>query len=129
MTWDRVMQSKTVRCLTAWILVVLCGLPLVGGDETRLVPSSAVVFIPAMVVNYVIQPAVRDDLKLTQEQQKRIADLQAELQALAPFAAGNGRATAEERAEQAERAQLQLIEILTPEQVRRHYQISLQDIL
>lgn len=126
------MKFNAVRALASTVLVVLMGAYLCADDEPRLAPSGSLNLAPVTVLNYVTQPVVRTDLKLTEGQQRRIEELRTDLQGVQPALegrGGNARLTAEERAAQSEKAQAALIEILTPDQVRRHYQIVLQHIL
>lgn len=126
------MKSDAVRALAGTVLVAFTTAGLRADDEPRLAPSGSLNLAPVTVLNYVTQPVVRADLKLTEDQQKRIDELRNDLQGVQPALGGQGgnaRLTAEERTAQSEKAQAALIEILTPEQVRRHYQIVMQHIL
>lgn len=99
-------------------------------DQVRLFPIGSRLTSPATVIGYVIQAPVRDDLKLSAEQQQRINQIRDEMRAAAQnIDASDARAISAENAARSETAQSALVEILTPEQCRRHLQIVLQQML
>lgn len=123
------MKTNAARSLTAVLLAVLFSNVLRADDELRLFPSNSTLRLPSMVLSYVSQPAVRDDLKLTAEQQKRIEQLTTDAKGVTPvFDPETGRRNFEQVSEEAQKTQETLSEILSPEQVRRHHQIVLQHL-
>src|SRR5262249_34454121 len=99
-------------------------------DAPRLVPPAAV-FIPSVtVLTYVEQPSLRDDLGLTKRQQAQIGDLRVILEAAdAAARAENTQFDIARSIARSNDAIIQLGQILTPEQVRRHNQIVMQHLL
>jgi len=123
------MPANAFRSLTAIFLTVLFANVLRADDELRLFPSSSTIVQPSIVLSYVSQPAVRVDLKLTAEQEKRIEQLITDAQGVTPgIDPETGRRNVEQMTEQAQKTQETLTEILSPEQVRRHNQIVLQHL-
>ncbi len=113
-------------------IVVLFAVPaadLCADDEPRLFPSDVTIMGPATVLNLISQAAVREDLKLSEEQAKRIQQMLADARGATPGVdPGTGRPNFEQMQEQAQQAQAMLAEILTPAQVRRHRQIVMQHV-
>jgi WD40 repeat protein/serine/threonine protein kinase len=106
------------------------GTPLRADDEQGLAPAGAVFVPSASVVGYVEQPAVRDELRLTPQQQARIADLRTELEAAdAAGRAETGPRVVDKAVARSINAVVLLGEILTPAQTRRHNQIVMQHLL
>jgi type II secretory pathway component GspD/PulD (secretin) len=82
------------------------------------------------VLHYVEQPVIREDLKLTNDQQSRIEGLRKRLEAtdLADRSA-HGPFALEQAIASSDAAKAVLIEILTPAQIERHQQIVRQHLL
>jgi hypothetical protein len=123
------MRFDTACPLSGLILSAVFG-SVLRADDARLVPPG-VVFVPsAAVVSYVEQSVVRDDLKLTPEQQARIADLRVDLQkADVEIRAGHKPVSVDQVIANSIEAIVRLEDILSPGQIRRHEQIVMQHLL
>jgi hypothetical protein len=99
-------------------------------DEVRPLPAGATILNVRFLAKYVSQEPVRGDLKLTPEQRERIdrwlRDLDATSQSVPRPSVSEFRMRA---AEETEKAQARLEEILTANQVRRFRQLMLQHAL
>ena len=123
-------RRLVVRGLAALFMLGTLGSALRAEEEPRLIPSGASFSQPSAVLNYVTHPAIRDDLKLNEDQQKRIQELSSSLQGMTlAVDPATRQSNFEELADEAQRTQAALMEILTPAQVRRHCQLALQRVL
>ncbi len=117
-----------------WFLCIAAipgdGNPLRADDEVPLFPVGPRVTSAASALGYVIQVPVRDDLKLTEDQQKRIDQVRDDVQAAAQnIDVRDAGAVSAEKAAGSKTAKAALVEILTSDQCRRHWQIVLQHML
>src|SRR5262245_9922371 len=121
---------RSRRCL-----VGVAGLLLFAGgfclaDEVRPLPAGATVLECRSLAKYLTQEPVREDLKLTGEQRGGIDRWLQELDAAVRTAPRPSVTDFRTRAaEETEKAQATLEEILTGDQVRRHRQLMLQQAL
>ncbi len=97
-------------------------------DEVRPLPKGATIGRSDQLLRYLAQEPVREDLKLTAEQRERIDRWRQEERNVVPRL--TPRPPPQEflnrMAEESEKLQAALEEILTPDQIRRHFQLMLQ---
>ncbi|MBS0262440.1 MAG: hypothetical protein JSS02_10860, partial [Planctomycetes bacterium] len=104
--------------------------PAPAGAQHKLAPEGAAFIPPSAVLNYVDQPAIRNELGISTGQQAQIDHLRANLEAVSAAARVNANKNDFDAAiEQSNQAQILLCEILTPAQVQRHHQIVMQHLL
>lgn len=124
------MHSVSRRSVWLSLVILLAGGFVRADESPQLFPSAATP--PATrvgaVLGFIVQPVVRDDLKLTDEQQSKIAELSERYGGLrVPAAIGVRRGDREAQAlAERDAAIAELAAVLTPEQVRRHWQVVLQ---
>jgi hypothetical protein len=118
------------RCIVgATWLVLLNGLYCLA-DEVRPLPAGATILSSRFLAQFVTQEPVREDLKLSSEQRERIDRWLQELEVATRSTPSPSVSDIQTRAaEETEKAQATLEEILTGDQVRRHRQLMLQNAL
>jgi hypothetical protein len=118
------------RAVFASLLLAMTVASLRADDISPLIPTGTSFSQPAGVLVLVTNPAIRDDLKLTEDQQRQIQELSDSLPKTNPAAdPSTGRVNLQQLAEEAQRVQEALFDLLTPAQVRRHLQLTLQHML
>src|SRR5262245_21298391 len=111
------------RCLAGAAGLLLCAGVFCQADEGGPLPAGATILECRSLAKYISQEPVREDLKLTEEQRRRIDRWLQELEAAARSAPRPSISDFRTRAaEETEKAQSTLEEILTDGQVRRHRQ-------
>src|SRR5262249_23709807 len=99
-------------------------------DEARPLPAGATILNGRFLATFVTQESVREDLRLSLEQRQRIDRWLQELEATTRSAARPSVSDIQTRAaEETQKAQAALEEILTKDQIRRHWQLMLQQAL